>query len=59
LLCILLRVEAFQLLLLDEIEVPLREMGLLPVNRMSAYVQLRPRETILGESGKNFIETGK
>jgi hypothetical protein len=24
-----------------------------------ASVQLRPRPTILGESGKNFIETGK
>jgi len=34
-------------------------MGLLSVNRMPAYVQLRPRLTILGESGKNFIETGK
>jgi hypothetical protein len=34
-------------------------MGLLSVNRMPAYVQLRPRRTILGESGKNFIETGK
>jgi hypothetical protein len=36
-------------------------MGLLPFNRVpaGASVQLRPRRTILGESGKNFTETGK